>query len=153
MTTVTQIAKLLADDPVIAALVENRVMDMDYRVTQWENAINYRDEPIDIMDDYDYIRPCIVVDDRGLDRQYIQRRGNTFMEQVAIWVFVPVGRSGNTTLIQLRNRIMSLTHLSSLPNRKVMMVDKIDGSLPGTNALFDRIELRITHLAEDHKHA
>lgn len=145
----TEVAALLAANPIVAEVTEGRIMDMDYRVTAWENAVDYLNNEIDIIDDFGYIRPCLVVDDGGIDRQYIQRRSDTFVIPLTIWTFVPSGRAGMTKLFALRQAIMDATHRQMLPSRKVMMVDKIDGSLSDRDAVFDRIAIRITYLMED----
>lgn len=140
----TEICAILAAHPVIGPLVGDYIMDMDYRATQWENAINYEGKPLTIVDKFGYMKTAIVVDDGDIQRSPNLRGAGRHSQIVNIWVFTPRGAAGTLTMHQISNEIYRM-HEMSLPSRPMLMLSNANTSDDGKN-LYNRIQFSATFI-------
>lgn len=144
----TEIAAMLAADSAIADITGDRIMDMDFRASDWDNAVNYLGDPITVMGYGGFINPSIVVDGQGINRSLNLRGAGRFMQPVMIWAFTPRGVEGMNNNRILRNRIVRL-HEQSVPSRPMVMLQSSVGPMDDGKNLITRVEMHVTFLPQE----
>lgn len=145
----TEIAAMIDTNATISGIVDGRIMDQDFRASDWENAVNYKEEPITILDRFGFINSCIVVDGGDIQRSLNLRGAGRFMQPVTIWIFTPGGRQGYMDNRTIRNKIVRLLHENTVPSRPMMMLQQAVGPLADEKNLLSRVVVHATFIPQE----
>lgn len=145
MSVAQEICELIDNLPVTGEAVALRVMDQDYRASQWENAVNYLGTPITVMDEFGYIYPAVVVNERTVSPTLARRGGTHYAQRIDIWIYTPRGMIGTTQIRAMMNEVIAL-HEASIPSGPMMMLATVDGPLDDEKNLMTRVSFDLTFI-------
>lgn len=133
----------------VSSAVEGRIMHMDFRSSEWENAVNYLEEPITVMQTGGYVLPSVVVDMTGTRRSLILRGAGRYMDGGDIWLYAPRGLAGYRLIRSMELAIGDHLHQLSLPSNPKLMLGGVLGPYDDGRNLFTTISFDITRVLAD----
>lgn len=143
-----QICVMLEEIAGIKAIVGERILNTDYRMTAWENVANYKGAAVDVTDDQEFMLPTVAVDSSGVSRSLNIRGAGRYAERVDIWLFCPVGIQGNKDIRTMRDLVISL-HGTHVPSHPIMMLARVDGPHTSDDTLIVKVAMDVTFIPEE----
>lgn len=135
--------------PIVSSAVQGRIMHMDFRAAEWKNPVNYKEEPITVMQTGGYILPSVVVDMTGTRRSLVLRGAGRYMDGGDIWLYTPRGLAGRRLIRNMMQAIEDSLHQLSLPSNPKMMHANSNGPYDDGRNLFTVISFDITRVMAD----